>query len=193
MANGHGGKRPGSGRKPGSVTKKTREIAEKATKEGLTPLEVMLHAMRAAHAAGKLDEAHAYAKDAAPYMHARLAAVEHSGDMAPMMFNRIERVIISPRERVEQKIEQIRKRIALEQVAVIEDKSDAKDAYEALHPETKHGGDRKSDQVANLATCSDRFTSDTAAKTGQSERDIQRDAEREPEIVDGPRIHYGGW
>ncbi len=41
-----------------------------------------------------------------------------------------------------------------------------KDAYEALHPETKHGGVRKSDQVANLATCSDRFTADTAAKTG---------------------------
>lgn len=111
MANGHGGKRPGAGRKLGSVTKKTRDIAEKATKQGLTPLEVMLHAMREAHAAGKLDEAHAYAKDAAPYMHARLAAVEHSGDMAPLMFNKIERVIISPREIIEAKINRLRARM----------------------------------------------------------------------------------
>jgi hypothetical protein len=110
MANGHGGKRPGAGRKPGSVTKKTRDIAEKATKDGLTPLEVMLLAMREAHAAGKLDEAHAYAKDAAPYMHARLAAVEHSGDMAAVMFNKIERVIISPREIIADRIEQLAKR-----------------------------------------------------------------------------------
>ncbi|MBJ2153990.1 ParB N-terminal domain-containing protein [Paracoccus sp. IB05] len=61
-----------------------------------------------------------------------------------------------------------------------------KEAYEALHPETKHGGDRKSDQVANLATRSDkdRFTADTAAKTGQSERAVQRDAERGAKVSD---------
>jgi hypothetical protein len=50
--------------------------------------------------------------------------------------------------------------------------------YEELHPETKHGGDRKSDQVANLATCSDRFTIETAAATGKAERTIQRAANR---------------
>src|SRR5690606_21794470 len=55
-----------------------------------------------------------------------------------------------------------------------------KRAYEALHPETKHGvignGRQKSRQLGD--STSDRFTADTAAKTGQSERVIQRDAER---------------
>lgn len=61
-----------------------------------------------------------------------------------------------------------------------------KAAYEALHPETRHGGDRKSDQVANLATRSEtaRFTADTAASTGQSERAVQRDAERGEKVSD---------
>ena len=55
-----------------------------------------------------------------------------------------------------------------------------KDAYEALHPEARHGGDRKSDQVANLATRS--FADDQAAKTGQSARAIRRDAERGQQV-----------
>jgi hypothetical protein len=33
-----GGKRAGAGRKPGSLTKKTREIAERAAADGITPL-----------------------------------------------------------------------------------------------------------------------------------------------------------
>jgi len=61
-----------------------------------------------------------------------------------------------------------------------------KEAYEALHPETRHGGDRRGDQVAKLATCSEpqRFTADTAAATGQSERVVQRDAERGEKVCD---------
>lgn len=52
-----------------------------------------------------------------------------------------------------------------------------KDAYEALHPETRHGGDRRSSpQVDDLKA--DRFTADTAKRTGQSEATIQRDAAR---------------
>ena len=47
-------------------TKKTRAIANAAAAEGITPLEVMLEAMRALHEAGRLDEAAAVAKDAAP-------------------------------------------------------------------------------------------------------------------------------
>jgi N6-adenosine-specific RNA methylase IME4 len=64
--------------------------------------------------------------------------------------------------------------------------AERKRLYEALHPATRHGGDRKSEkssrQIGDLN--SDRFTSDTAAKTGTSERVIQRDAARGSKIED---------
>ena len=41
-----GGKREGSGRKVGSLTKRTQEVAERAIAEGKSPLEVMLDNMR---------------------------------------------------------------------------------------------------------------------------------------------------
>ena len=44
--------------------------------------------------------------------------------------------------------------------------------YELLHPETKHGGDRRSDQVANMAVWS--FSADIAEKTGMSDRTVRR-------------------
>ena len=71
----HGGKRPGAGRKPGAANKKTRLVADRAAAEGITPLEVMLVAMREAYAAGHIAAAAAFAKDAAPYMHPKLAAI----------------------------------------------------------------------------------------------------------------------
>jgi hypothetical protein len=50
-----------------------------------------------------------------------------------------------------------------------------KEIYEALHPETKKGGDRKSNrQSGDLKKKAERFTKDTAAKTGVSERKVQR-------------------
>lgn len=113
MAN--GGARPGAGRKPGGANQKTREIADRAAQEGITPLEVMLRAMRehVAHsdalrkqaddadmalllgerddpetpaklrgaALSAITEASAMAKDAAPYMHPRLANVISTIDM----------------------------------------------------------------------------------------------------------------
>lgn len=77
-----GGKRSGAGRPKGTATKKTREIADKAAAEGITPLEVMLHAMR--YSFGEFEKtlvvdhlvaASSFAKDAAPYMHPRLTTI----------------------------------------------------------------------------------------------------------------------
>jgi ParB family chromosome partitioning protein len=50
--------------------------------------------------------------------------------------------------------------------------------YEELHPETKHGGDRKSDQTANFATRSDSFVSATSDATGKAERTVRLAAAR---------------
>lgn len=78
-SNKRGGRRPGAGRKPGSATKKTREVADRAAASGITPLEVMLEAMESFRNAGDLEKAASFAKDAAPYLHPRLAAVQHAG------------------------------------------------------------------------------------------------------------------
>ncbi|MGB3389410.1 MAG: ParB N-terminal domain-containing protein [Pseudaminobacter sp.] len=62
--------------------------------------------------------------------------------------------------------------------------------YEQLHPEARHGGDRSeaSRQVGDLKSQSennpvDRFTAETAAATGRSERAVQRDAERGEKVI----------
>ena len=75
-----GGKRPGAGRKRGSLSKKTTEIAQRVIAEGITPLEVLISSMRAALIEGDRDKACQWADRAAPYVHPRLAAVEHSGN-----------------------------------------------------------------------------------------------------------------
>jgi hypothetical protein len=65
MAMPKGGARKGAGRPKGGKTKRTREIAQKLALTGLTPLEVMLKAMRLYWESGNLDKAAAVAKDAA--------------------------------------------------------------------------------------------------------------------------------
>lgn len=78
-SNARGGPRKGAGRKAGSATKKTREIADKAAQEGITPLEVMIQAMREAYETGGPVAAFPFAKDAAPYMHAKISSMELTG------------------------------------------------------------------------------------------------------------------
>lgn len=78
-----GGKRPGSGRKPGSVTpatKRRQDVALKALQDGTTPLEVLLEAMRDAYKEGGAMLAMPFAKEAAPYVHPKLSAIEAKVD-----------------------------------------------------------------------------------------------------------------
>lgn len=85
---GRGGRRQGAGRKAGSATKKTRAIADRAMEEGISPLEFMLQIMRT-EASDSIEDDRVRqsimemrfeaAKAAAPYVHPRLAAIEHSG------------------------------------------------------------------------------------------------------------------
>tara|TARA_R110002126_G_scaffold290941_1_gene449646 strand:+ start:182 stop:499 length:318 start_codon:yes stop_codon:yes gene_type:complete len=76
-----GGARKGAGRKPGSATKLTREIADRALQEGISPLEVMLFCMRDYWMEGNRDEAGKYAVMAAPYCHPRLTSVTANSDI----------------------------------------------------------------------------------------------------------------
>ena len=95
-----GGSRQGAGRKAGSATVRTREIADRLSQTGVSPLEVMLDAMRYFHSVARQAEAdgggpckaaaEAYgagasiAKDAAPFVHPKLASIEHNnGDGEP--------------------------------------------------------------------------------------------------------------
>src|SRR5262245_4476639 len=79
MANGHGGRREGAGRKPGAATKVTREIADRVASEGITPLELMIRLMRQYYAEGKLGLAMDAATRAAPFTHARLSVLAVTG------------------------------------------------------------------------------------------------------------------
>ena len=74
-----GGKREGAGRKAGVPNKRTRETIAKAEKAGVTPLDYMLKMLRD-ETAEKEDRMWA-AEKAAPYVHAKLASIEHSGTL----------------------------------------------------------------------------------------------------------------
>ena len=71
------GSKPGErrgGRQKGTLNTRTREIAEAALADGMTPLDYLLTVMRDTKAEGaqRLDAA----KAAAPYVHPRLSSVE---------------------------------------------------------------------------------------------------------------------
>jgi hypothetical protein len=84
-----GGHREGAGRKPGSKLTKSQLIAAEVREAGISPLELQLTTMRElwrrAHASREMDlglamQACQIAKDCAPYIHPRLAAIEAKVD-----------------------------------------------------------------------------------------------------------------
>lgn len=81
-----GGFRENAGRKPGSANKRAAELVEEALKGGETPLEYMLRVMR--DPAVEHPRRDDMSKAAAPYVHAKLQAVEHTGkDGGPVQVN----------------------------------------------------------------------------------------------------------
>lgn len=85
----NGGARPGAGRKKGSPNKKTSETIEQVTSSGITPLEFMLKQMRSPYPRkATLSQKQAHdsmrmqaARDAAPYVHAKLSSIQVSGGL----------------------------------------------------------------------------------------------------------------
>lgn len=73
-----GGRRPGAGRPKGTANKLNDEARAKALAGGVSPLDYLLAILRdeTKPQETRID----VAKAAAPYVHARLAAVEHTGD-----------------------------------------------------------------------------------------------------------------
>lgn len=78
-----GGKRENAGRKSGSINKVSAQKRAEIEASGLTPLDYMIGVMRDTTAS--LDRRDDMAKAAAPYVHHKLAAIEHTGkDGAPL-------------------------------------------------------------------------------------------------------------
>lgn len=75
----HGGARHGAGRKPGAATKLNEAARKQAAEGGLMPLDYMLSILRdeSTDPETRMDAA----KAAAPYVHAKLASVEHKGGL----------------------------------------------------------------------------------------------------------------
>lgn len=72
-----GGIREGAGRKKGAPNKATQERQKRVAASGITPLDYMLKVMRDGKAdAGRRDD---MAKAAAPYIHPKLASMQHTG------------------------------------------------------------------------------------------------------------------
>ncbi len=104
----------GAGRKTSALTIRTRAMAEHIIASGITPLEYMIALMRAPMPERFEDETLAAyecrligwrtqgfeaAKAAAPYLHPRLAAIEHSSNDEGATTRCIEVRFVSPPER----------------------------------------------------------------------------------------------
>lgn len=79
---GQGGARKGAGRKKGAIGKARIEAQAAAKRAGVTPLDYMLGVLNSKGKSLKLlARRDAMAVAAAPYVHPKLAAIEHSGNI----------------------------------------------------------------------------------------------------------------
>jgi hypothetical protein len=104
-----GGFRPGAGRPKGARNKKTVELQRCVEATGKTPLDVMLDAMREAYRKGGATAAAPFAKEAAPYVHAKLSSVT-AGNKDDLPF-RVDMNVSDARARVLEKLKQIASRM----------------------------------------------------------------------------------
>jgi hypothetical protein len=72
-----GGAREGAGRKPGTPNRATAERQQEVAESGITPLDYMLTVLR--NDTEPFERRSWAAEKAAPYVHPKLAAVEHTG------------------------------------------------------------------------------------------------------------------
>ena len=72
-----GGKRENAGRPVGAIAAVNREARAKALESGESPLDYMLRVMR--DETSEPERRDRMAQGAAPYVHAKLASLEHSG------------------------------------------------------------------------------------------------------------------
>ncbi|MBO0141492.1 hypothetical protein JZX87_09990 [Agrobacterium sp. Ap1] len=77
-----GGKRPGAGRKAGAPNKATAARQEAVASSGLTPLDYMLSILR--DETKTVEDRFEAAKAAAPYVHPKLATVDHQSSDGSM-------------------------------------------------------------------------------------------------------------
>ena len=88
------------GRPKGSLNKRTRALVEAAQNGGELPLDYMLRVMRDPNAAAKRRDD--MAKAAAPYVHSKLASIEHSGSQEKPPITGIEVVFVTPKPRADE-------------------------------------------------------------------------------------------
>jgi hypothetical protein len=74
-----GGARERGGRPKGALGRLTKENLAKAKAGGILPLDYMLKVMRNSKA--RADRRDWAAKEAAPYLHPKIASIEHSGNV----------------------------------------------------------------------------------------------------------------
>ena len=78
-----GGKRVGAGRPPGSATRRTREIADRAAESGMLPHELLLAISRGEAIGGvtpTFEQRLEAARHAAPYFAPKLAAIDMTSE-----------------------------------------------------------------------------------------------------------------